>query len=81
MAIFTFASDLVTFTLFANITFSYGSRGGEYNSEFYICFGFAFLANCQFAVTRLAWNSIGQQDNFEWMNSHLFENAEENIIV
>ena len=29
----------------------------------------------------MAWNSIGQQDNFEWMNSHLFENAEENIIV
>ena len=27
----------------------------------------------------MAWNSIGQQDNFEWMNSHLFENAEENM--
>ena len=54
MAIFTFASDLVTFTLLANIKFSYASRGGEYhNNEFYICFGFAFLANCQFAVTRL----------------------------
>ena len=29
----------------------------------------------------MAWNSIGQQDNFERMNGHLFENAEENIIV
>ena len=53
MAIFTFASDLATFTLLANIKFAYGSRGGEYNNEFYICFGFAFLANCHFAVTRL----------------------------
>ena len=53
MAIFTFASDLVTFTLFANIKFAYGSSGGEFNSGFYICFGFAFFANCQFAVTRL----------------------------
>ena len=53
MAIFTFASDLVTFTLLANIKSAYVSRGDEYNSEFHICFGFAFLVNCQFAVTRL----------------------------
>ena len=48
-----FASNLVTFTLLANIKFAYGSRGGEYNSDFHICFGFAFLAYCQFAVTWL----------------------------
>ena len=48
-----FASDLVTFTLLANIKFAYRSRSGEYNSEFHICFGFALLANCQFAVTWL----------------------------